>query len=205
MIDLHYSKGEIVGTTPKRAVFLDRDGTINREAGYVDHPDRFELLPKVGPAVSRLNQAGLSVVVVSNQSGVGRGLFSLELLNDVDMKMKELLAWDGANLDGIYYCPHHPEAKVSEYRKICDCRKPNPGLLQKASSDLNLDPTRSFMVGDKVRDLKAGWALGTRSILVLSGYGASELNKIMKNQRDKPDHVAQDLAEAADWILDQID
>lgn len=194
-----------MGTTPKRAVFLDRDGTINRETGYVDHPDRFELLPKVGPAVSRLNQAGLQVVVVSNQSGVGRGIFSLELLNDVDLKMKELLARDGAGLDGIYYCPHHPEAKVSEYRKICECRKPNPGLLQKASSDLNLDPTCSFMVGDKVRDLKAGWALGTRSILVLSGHGASELNRIMNNQRDKPDHVAQDLAEAVDWILDQID
>ncbi len=189
----------------KRAVFLDRDGTINREAGYVDHPDRFELLPKVGPAVSRLNQAGLSVVVVSNQSGVGRGLFSLECLNDVDMKMKELLARDGASLDGIYYCLHHPEAKVSKYRKICECRKPNPGLLQKASNDLNLDPTRSFMVGDKALDLKAGWALGTRSILILSGHGESELNKIMNNQRDKPDHVAQDLDEAADWILDQID
>ncbi len=189
----------------KRAVFLDRDGTINREAGYVDCPDRFELLPKVGPAVAGLNQAGLSVVVVSNQSGVGRGLISMESLDDVDLRMKELLALDGASLDGIYYCPHHPEAKVLEYRKLCECRKPKPGLIQKASSDLNLDPTRSFMVGDRVRDLKAGWALGTRSILVLSGYGASELNTIMNNQRDRPDHVARDLAGAADWILDQID
>ncbi len=189
----------------KRAVFLDRDGTINRESDYVDRPDRFELLPKAGPAIARLNRAGLSVVVVSNQSGVGRGLISLESLDDVDIKMKELLARDGASLDGIYYCPHHPEAKVLKYRKICGCRKPKPGLLQQASSDLNLDPARSFMVGDRVRDLKAGWASGTRSILVLSGYGASELNEIMDNKRDMPDHVARDLAGAADWILDQID
>jgi len=188
----------------KRAVFLDRDGTINKEVGYLDDPERFELLPGVGKAIARLNRAGLPVVVVSNQSGVARGYFSIDILTAMDWKMADLLAREGAFLEGVYYCPHHPEAELVEYRRECKCRKPKPGLIQMASDDLDLSPADSFVIGDRLADVQAGQALGARSILVLSGYGRAELRKLEASGETRPGHVARDLAAAVDWVLDQI-
>ena len=186
------------------AVFLDRDGTINEQMGYVNHISRFILLSGVGRAISRLNQAGLAVVVISNQSGVGRGYFPEELLGDVHRKMIDLLELDGASLDGIYYCPHHPQAEVAAYRRECDCRKPRPGMIQQAAVDLDLDLKKSFVVGDSVSDIKAARQVGAKAILVLTGYGAGELKYILPEKTVRPDWVAEDLTEAVDIILEQI-
>ncbi|MBW1708664.1 MAG: HAD-IIIA family hydrolase [Deltaproteobacteria bacterium] len=172
--------------------------------GYINHLDRFRLLPGVGSAIARLNQAGLAVVVASNQSGVARGYFPKDLVDAVNKKMKDLLARDGAKLDGIYYCPHHPQAEVHEYRKDCECRKPRPGLIEKATARLKLDLARSFSIGDRLADIKTGQAAGTRNILVLSGYGRGELEYLLPNSEVRPDFVAEDLSGAVDWILKEI-
>ncbi|MEW6264671.1 MAG: D-glycero-beta-D-manno-heptose 1,7-bisphosphate 7-phosphatase [Thermodesulfobacteriota bacterium] len=183
------------------AVFLDRDGTINEQMGYINHLDRFIMLPGVDRAVSRLNEAGLPVVVVSNQSGVARGYFPEELVNRVNEMMVELLARAGARLDAVYYCPHHPRAEVAAYRRECDCRKPKPGLLLRAAADLGLDLTRSFAVGDRTSDLKAARAVGAKAILVLTGYGRGEREYVLPHQDVRPDWVAEDLMSAVEWIL----
>lgn len=185
------------------AVFLDRDGTINEQMGYINHLDRFILLPGVGRAIARLNLAGWQVVVVSNQSGVARGYFPEDLLYQVDRKMIHLLAENGARLDGIYYCPHHPRAEVPAWRQDCDCRKPRPGLFWRAARDLGLDLARSFAVGDRHTDLKAARTVGAKAILVLTGYGRGEVEYVLPHQDVQPDIVASDLNQAVDWILDQ--
>lgn len=192
-------------TSLRRAVFLDRDGTINEQMGYINHLDRFRLLPGVGKAIARLNRAGLAVVVVSNQSGLARGYFPKDLVEAVNKKMKDLLARDGARLDGIYYCPHHPQAEVPEYRRDCECRKPRPGLIRKASAELGLNQARSFTIGDRLADIKTGQAAGTKNILVLSGYGRGELEYILPHSDVRPDYVAEDLGKAVDWVLGEIE
>ncbi len=186
------------------AVFLDRDGTINEQMGYVNHLDRFVLLPGVGAAIRRLNEAGLPVVVVSNQSGVARGYFPEELVGRVNRKMIDELAAEGARLDGIYYCPHHPRAESPEYRIDCDCRKPRPGLILRASEELGLDPARSFVVGDRISDIEAARRVGARAVLVLTGYGRGDLEYVLPRKEVRPDHTAEDLGAAADWILGQV-
>jgi D-glycero-D-manno-heptose 1,7-bisphosphate phosphatase len=189
----------------KRAVFLDRDGTINEQMGYVNHPDRFVLLPGVGRAIARLNRADLAVVVVSNQSGLARGYFPEELIEQVHRKMIQGLEKDGARLDGIYYCPHYPRATLAKYRVDCDCRKPRPGMLVKASEELGLDPARSFVVGDRSSDLEAARAVGATSVLVLTGYGRGELEYVLPQKRVQPDWVAEDMNSAVDWILGRVE
>jgi len=186
---------------PRPAVFLDRDGTINEQMGYINHLDRFVLLPGVGRAISRLNRAGLPVVVVSNQSGVARGYFPEELVRLVNRKMVELLSQEGAELDGIYYCPHHARAEVEAYRRDCHCRKPKPGLLLQAAADLNLDLRRSFVIGDRTEDLEAARAVGAKAVLVLTGYGRGELEYVLPGRSVQPDFIAESLAEAVDRLL----
>ncbi|MGI6655565.1 MAG: D-glycero-beta-D-manno-heptose 1,7-bisphosphate 7-phosphatase [Desulfobulbus sp.] len=182
------------------AVFLDRDGTINEQMGYINHLSRFQLLPGVGRAIRSLNALGLPVVVATNQSGLGRGYFPDALLDEVHAEMQRLLALEGARLDAIYVCPHHPEAKVERYRQDCDCRKPRPGLLVQAAADLHLDLTRSYVVGDRWSDLRCGAAVGAATILVLTGYGRGEACYIGPHQQVQPTHVAEDLVAAAAWI-----
>jgi D-glycero-D-manno-heptose 1,7-bisphosphate phosphatase len=171
--------------------------------GYVNHLDRFRMLPGVAAAVARLNRTGLAVVVVSNQSGVGRGYFPEDLVGRVHRKMADLLAAEHAHLDGVYICPHHPEAAVPAYRRQCDCRKPAPGLFLRAAQDLHLDLKHSFVVGDRVNDLKAARQIGAKAILVLTGYGRGEYEYLLPDSKVRPDHVADNLARAADWILRQ--
>ncbi len=185
----------------KPAVFLDRDGTICDEVGYVNHLDRFRLYAWSAPAIRKFNEGGLPVFVVTNQSGVARGYFPEELVRQVNGLLVRSLADLGARLDGIYYCPHHPDGREEAFRRVCDCRKPAPGLLKRAALDHSIDLAASFVVGDRYLDIEAGFRVGARGILVLSGYGKGEYLYQGATWPTPPDHVAADLAEAADWIL----
>ena len=184
----------------KRAVFLDRDGNINRDVGYPGCYDLIEIYPYSFEAVRRLNQAGLLAVIVTNQSGVGRGLIEESRLRDIHARMQEAFRLHEAHFDGIYYCPHHVSSRNPAYGRECDCRKPQPAMGLLAAADLGIDTSASFMVGDKVEDIQFGLNLGARPILVLTGYGRESLPKL-EAQGIEPAHVAQDLLDAVDWIL----
>jgi len=186
-----------------RGVFLDRDGTINEEVGYVNHIERFNLLPRVGEAIRFLNQHDWKTVVVSNQSGVARGYFPESLVHQVHRKMRDLLEREGARLDGIYYCPHHPDIGVPPYRQRCRCRKPATGLIEEAVKELSLDCSRSYVVGDRGVDIEFGSRVGAKAILVLTGYGKGEWEYCKDQWKVKPDYVAEDLFEAVLWIVQQ--
>ncbi len=189
---------------PRPAVFLDRDGTINEQMGYINHISRFQLLPGVAAAIRQLNENGIPVVVVTNQSGLARGYFPPELLLAVHEKMRLQLAEQGAHVDGIYVCPHHPEAKMEEYRLNCPCRKPKPGLLLQAAREMGLDLARSFVVGDRWSDLKSADACGAVPLLVLTGYGRGDAQYIGPTQVVQPAHVGDDLLALVPWILERI-
>jgi D-glycero-D-manno-heptose 1,7-bisphosphate phosphatase len=186
------------------AVFLDRDGTINEQMGYVNHISRFQILPGVTEAIRALNEARIPVVVATNQSGLARGYFPEELLTAVHEKMVSHLAEHGAHVDGIYICPHHPEAKQEKYRLNCDCRKPKPGLLVRAAAEMGLDLARSFVVGDRWSDLKTAAACGATPVLVLTGYGRGDAQYIGPTQEVQPAFIGADLAEAVQWILEAV-
>lgn len=183
------------------AVFIDRDGTLTEEVGYVNHPKRLRLLPRSAEAIRRLNRARLKAVMVTNQTGVARGYFSEEILQAVNESLVGQLKAEGAYLDGLYVCKHHPTIGEPPYRAVCDCRKPKPGLLRRAAADLGLDLSRSWTVGDKISDILAGQRAGTGSILVLTGYGLGEWEYRRSLWRTQPDHVAEDLLAAVEWIL----
>ncbi len=174
----------------KRAVFLDRDGTIIQERGYLSDPAALELIPGAGRAICLINRLGLAAVVVSNQSGVARGYFPAATVEEIDRRMRTLLEQEGALLEGIYFCPHLPDAG-------CACRKPETGMLQQAAEDLQIDLPSSYLAGDKAADIEAIRRVGGKGILVLTGYGKEEQG------RGRPDFVAQDLLEAVYWILVQ--
>ncbi|MFH1258633.1 MAG: D-glycero-beta-D-manno-heptose 1,7-bisphosphate 7-phosphatase [Elusimicrobiota bacterium] len=179
----------------KRAVFLDRDGTICVEKDYLSDPDDFVLLPKVAEAIRLFNHSDWLVVVVSNQSGVGRGYFSAETVEKVNQKMAQLLALEGARVNAIFYCPHKPEDN-------CSCRKPNTGMIEQAVKKFPaIDLSRSFMVGDKLLDVLLAHRAGMQGVLVLTGYGKKEAERGSKKELEKPDHTANDLLLAAEWIL----
>jgi D-glycero-D-manno-heptose 1,7-bisphosphate phosphatase len=178
------------------AVFLDRDGTISEEVGYLNHASRFRMFPFVAAAIHRFNEAGLPVVVVTNQSGVGRGYFPESLVHTVNELMTRNLAISGAKLDAVYYCPH-----VSS--ENCSCRKPKTGMLDRAAQELALDLQRSFVIGDRYGDMELARNARARSILVRTGYGEGELAWHAANWPVQPDFVAEDLMQAADWILRQ--
>jgi D-glycero-D-manno-heptose 1,7-bisphosphate phosphatase len=183
----------------RRAVFLDRDGTLIEEAGYLDQLDRIRLFPYTIDAVRLLNRAGFAVVIVSNQSGVARGLFDEPFVAATQNRIAQLLAAGGAAIDAFYYCPHHPEGSVPAYRCVCDCRKPKPGQLRQAAADLDLAPDRSFVVGDRAGDVEAGLAFGAPGVLVRTGYGRHEEPRA----RLAAAAIADNLMEAVAWILRQ--
>jgi D-glycero-D-manno-heptose 1,7-bisphosphate phosphatase len=183
------------------AVFVDRDGTLTEEVGYVNHPRRLRLLPGSAEAIRRLNEAGIPAVVVTNQAGIARGYFSPEVLEAVNRELLAQLKSAGARLDGVYVCTHHPAAGIPPYRAECECRKPKPGLLRRAAAELTLDLTRSVLVGDKASDVETAARAGARSILVLSGYGLGEWEYRRATFPVAPDHVATDLLDAVEWIV----
>jgi D-glycero-D-manno-heptose 1,7-bisphosphate phosphatase len=176
------------------AVFLDRDGTLNEEMGYINHLSRFRLLPQAIPAIRRLNAAGVKVVLVTNQSGAARGYFPASLVEEIHAHLKQLLAAEGAHLDGIYTCLHGPADG-------CACRKPSPALLEQAARDLDLDLPRSYLVGDRYKDIQTAANAGAKGVLVLTGYGRGEYDSFRAGQPVQPVHVAGDLLEAVEWIL----
>jgi len=184
-----------------RAVFMARDGTINEEVGHVNHIDRFRLYPWSAGAIRKLNAAGFKSIVITNQSGVARGMFPESLVSAVHDRLRTELARAGAFLDGIYHCPHHPDGREREYSLQCDCRKPAAGLLLRAARELDVDVSRSFVIGDKYTDLQMAFAVGAKAVLVLSGYGKGELEYRGRSWSRMPDHVAANLAEAVDWIM----
>ncbi len=187
----------------KPAVFIDRDGTINEQRGYINHVSRFILLPGVGQAIYLLNKNDYLVVVTSNQSGVAQGYFPVELVHETHELMKRELAKDNAYLDGVYFCPHHPNGVVSGYNKQCTCRKPGTGLIEKAASDLEIDMDKSFVIGDRWLDIEFARNAGIPGILVLTGYGRGDLEYVIPRKKIKPLFVAEDLPRAVAWLLAQ--
>ena len=183
------------------AVFIDRDGTLTEEVGYVNHPSRLRVLPRSAEAIRRLNAARIAAVVVTNQAGIARGYFSAEVLAAVNDALVLQLKDEGAHLDGVYVCPHHPSEGEPPYRMVCECRKPKPGLLLRAASDLSLDLSRSTIVGDKGSDLVAARVIGARGVLVLTGYGLGEWEYRRSALPAAPDHVAADLLAAVEWVI----
>ncbi len=186
----------------KRAVFLDRDGTINRDVGYPDSYNLIELYPESFEAVRKINQAGLLAVVITNQSGVGRGLIKEENLQEIHERMAREFSYHHSRLDAFYYCPHYIFAADPKYRADCSCRKPLPGLALRAARDLNINTAGSYMVGDKVEDILLSLNIKARPVLVLTGYGQRSL-EVIKKEKLGPVHIAQNLLEAILWILEQ--
>jgi D-glycero-D-manno-heptose 1,7-bisphosphate phosphatase len=177
----------------RATVFLDRDGTINEEVDYLDDPDRLRLIPGAAEAIRLLNNAGILVIVVSNQAGVGRGYFSTATVEAIHQQLAKQLVKHGACVDAIYYCPHHPN-------EGCECRKPRPGMLLQAARKHGIDTRRAFIVGDKVSDLDAGRRVGCQTVLVLTGYG-EQARGMSKNCNFQPHHISADLYDAVKWIL----
>jgi D,D-heptose 1,7-bisphosphate phosphatase len=182
-----------------KAVFLDRDGTIVEDIGYMNSPEQIKFIPGAVEAIKMLNEAGYKVVVISNQAGVARGLITEDMLQTIDKTLHKWILNGGAHLDGMYYCPHHPEHGVYPYKQVCECRKPHPGLIKRAHRELDIDLSQSFMIGDKSSDIEAGKRAGTKTVFVLSGRGKEEQKKL----KGKPDHIAQDLKQAVGWVLNQ--
>ncbi len=185
------------------AVFLDRDGTLVEEVGYLDRLDRLRLFPWSLDAVRLLNQAGFAVCVVSNQAGVARGFFEEAFVEEVRRDIDARAAAAGARIDGWYYCPHHPDAPLPQYRRQCECRKPRPGMIEQAARDLQIDPARSYVVGDRWLDVQLATNVGATGILVRTGYGASEERHAPEGT--KAALVADNLIEAVSWILRRSD
>jgi D-glycero-D-manno-heptose 1,7-bisphosphate phosphatase len=186
------------------AVFIDRDGCLTDEVGYVNHPSRIRLLPGSAGAVARLNRAGIPAVLATNQSGIAKGYFSAATLDLVQAELLRHLARAGAALDGVYVCVHHPREGRPPYRVRCECRKPQPGLLVRAAADLALDLSNSVMIGDKLSDVAAGQAAGAAGVLVLSGYGRGEWEYRSAESGIKPDHVAETLLDAVEWAMPRL-
>jgi len=177
-----------------KAVFLDRDGTINIDVHYLDNPENFQLYSNVGNCLGKLKDAGYMLIVITNQSGIGRGYFTEQQLSRIHERMQSDLSRFGVVLDDIYYCPHLPEDN-------CACRKPRTGLFEAAIRDHDVDPTRSFMIGDKILDIEAGYKVGVRTILVPE---PSEWETCLANESQwqiHPDYIATDFMDGVAWLL----
>jgi len=176
-----------------KAIFMDRDGTVSEEMGYVSDAKMYRPFPWTGSAISRINESGMKAILVTNQSGIGRGYFSEGTLGEVHGVLKaELDKWN-AHLDAIYYCPHTPDAG-------CDCRKPKAGMLLRARQEMNIDLESSYVIGDRYLDIAMGHAVGARTILVLTGDGAAELGN-RKGEAVQPHYVAENLMSAVHAIV----
>lgn len=188
-------------TRLRPAVFFDRDGTLTSETDWVTHPDHVTLLPHAATAVALINATGALAVLVTNQSAVARGLLTELELAAVHAELCRALARQGAHLDGVYACPHHPTEGRGPYRRECECRKPKPGLLVQAARELDIDLARSFIVGDAERDLAAGAALGVHGVLVATGKGQREHARLSQAKaQSSPYSFAPDVLAAAQAI-----
>lgn len=174
----------------KSAVYFDRDGTINEDSGYLSDPGALEMIPGAARSIKKLNDRGVPVVVISNQSGVGRGYFAEEAVKAVNDRLASILSAQGAFIDAIYYCLHRPD-------EDCECRKPRTGLVDRAAKEHGIDNRRSYVVGDKASDIGLAESAGAKGILVLTGNGAKERDKLAA----APAFVAADINEAVEWII----
>lgn len=179
----------------KIGVFMDRDGTICVDWGYLISAERMELLPNSAEALKKLNDAKIPVIVITNQAGVSREYFSEEAVCEANESLKKILLKHNSHVEEIYYCPHHPDAG-------CWCRKPNSGLLEEGAKKYKIDPKNSFVVGDKLTDIQLAKKVGAKSVLVLTGYGKEEEKKM--TDETKADYIAFDLLKAVEWILNEI-
>ena len=185
----------------RRAVFMDRDGTISEEVGYVNHPSRYRVFPYSAEAVRLLNEAGWLAILVTNQAGVARGYFTEDVIGAVHTVLSGELEKAGARLDAIYYCAHHPTVGEGLYRVDCDCRKPKPGLIERAVAEFDIDAARSWMIGDRYSDVELARNAHVRAGFVLSGYGRGEWEYQRAAWKHEPDMVAEDLLEAVKKIV----
>ena len=183
----------------RAAAFLDRDGTLIEETGYLARLEDLRFFPYSVDAVRLLNRSGLAVVVVTNQAGIARGILDEAFVEQAHRQIAGRLAAGGAHVDGFYYCPHHPDGIVERFRGSCECRKPQPGLLRRAAEDLDVDLTQSFVVGDRWHDIQAGASVGARGVLVRTGYGRS--TEASPPGGVQPAAVVDTLIGAVSWIL----
>lgn len=180
----------------KTGVFLDRDNTIIRDMVYLSDPGKIEILPRVCDAIRALNEKNIPVIIITNQSGVARGILTEERLSEIHIKLLSLLAEQGAQIDAIYYCPHHPEGNPGKYRRACSCRKPEPGLLLQAAKDFCLDLSSCYMIGDKSIDVETIHRVGGRGVLLSTGTD--------HDIQQQPDQIAHDLHGAINWVLEDM-
>ena len=191
-------------TGKAKAVFLDRDGTISHEVGYIDRVDDFKLYPYSAESLKALRSMGFEIVIVTNQSGVALGLFTESRVQEINDRMRTLLKNEGVTIDGIYYCPHLPDGVVAEYTKKCACRKPDIGMIKKAETELNLDLNSSIIVGDKLTDIACGHNAGLKTVLVRTGYGRDEEKKLGNSTADEqPDVILDTLKDVVEWIKNE--
>jgi D,D-heptose 1,7-bisphosphate phosphatase len=190
------------GATPAPAAFLDRDGTIIEDPGYLGDPDKIEFLAGAHEALRALRQAGYRVIVLTNQAGVARGILTETDVQQVNERLQALLSTAGVPVDAVYYCPHHADAGPPEYRLDCPCRKPGPGMVEQACRDFRLDVSRSVIIGDHGSDAAVARSFpGMRGILVGTGHGAEQIAKVRSGAAAPPDHIAEDLRAAVAWFL----
>jgi D-glycero-D-manno-heptose 1,7-bisphosphate phosphatase len=177
-------------------LFFDRDGTLNTELDFLSRPEELQLIPNAARAIREANEFGVKVFVITNQSGIARGLFTETDLAAIHHRLVSMLTREGARIDAIYFCPHHPDYGKTPYKRNCSCRKPKPGMLRKARSEHGVRLSQSFVIGDRCIDMQAGRAAGCRTALVLTGYGAVEREECLRAR--SVDFVARDAYEA--WI-----
>jgi D-glycero-D-manno-heptose 1,7-bisphosphate phosphatase len=185
------------------ALFMDRDGTVSEEVGYVNHPSRFRVFPYSADAIKLLNDNGWLAIVVTNQAGVARGYFAEDVIMKVHEQLRADVGKSGAKLDAIYYCAHHPSVGEPPYRLDCDCRKPKTGLIDRAAADFEIDLQRSWMVGDRYGDVELAQNAGLHSALVLSGYGRGEWEYQRELWKLEPELVAENLLEVAKAVIER--
>jgi D-glycero-D-manno-heptose 1,7-bisphosphate phosphatase len=187
----------------RSAVFIDRDGTINEQMGYVNHISRFVLLPMTAEAIKLLNEQHYLVIVVSNQSGVARGYFPIDLVNEVHETMQRSLMEMGALIDSIFFCPHLPQGEIKEYGIRCDCRKPMTGMIDQARKSFDIDMESSYVIGDHYTDIEFARRAGLKGILVRTGYGRGQEKYTLPKKSFKPIHIADDLLDGVRWIIEK--
>lgn len=185
-------------------VYLDRDGTLNVEAGYIHELEKLVLIPGAADAVRRLNQANVAAILVTNQSGAARGYYPESHILDLNKRLVGLLEKEGAYLDAVYYCPHLPEGIVEKFTGACQCRKPEIGLVERAcTDDRSLDSDRAYVVGDKSTDVELAHNIGGKGVLVRTGYGEQVLDGTYQ-WPVKPDYIASEITDAIEWILSDL-